>query len=185
MFTPCKPPTAGEAHIRSAKTADFLSIIGGFGQSKDLSSPAYGKTLATADCGHLGHQEKRVESSLLSARRAHSAQCAPYGTAGGGGRGIGRCLGGNLGVPQRRLMRGQPSNLTPWGMPHDCLPKGAFSHSAGTVRAQRGHSANYYADYPGNNPENHLRNHAQSVQNSKIQTSDACHGSQGPKFCPL
>ena len=32
---------------------------------------------------------------------------------------------------------------------------------------------------------NHLRSHAQSIQNSKIQTSDACHGSQGPKFCPL
>ena len=31
----------------------------------------------------------------------------------------------------------------------------------------------------------HLRNHAQSIQNSKIQTSDAYHGSQGPKFCPL
>ena len=31
----------------------------------------------------------------------------------------------------------------------------------------------------------HLRNHAQSIQNSKIQTSDACHGSQGPNFCPL
>ena len=31
----------------------------------------------------------------------------------------------------------------------------------------------------------HLRNHAQSIQNSKIQTSDACRGSQGPKFCPL
>ena len=30
-----------------------------------------------------------------------------------------------------------------------------------------------------------LRNHAQSIQNSNIQTSDACHGSQGPKFCPL
>ena len=30
----------------------------------------------------------------------------------------------------------------------------------------------------------HLRNHAQSIQNSKIQTSDACDGSQGPKFCP-
>ena len=24
-----------------------------------------------------------------------------------------------------------------------------------------------------------------TIQNSKIQTSDACHGSQGPKFCPL
>ena len=31
----------------------------------------------------------------------------------------------------------------------------------------------------------HLWNHAQSIQNSQIQTSDACHGSQGPKFCPL
>ena len=31
----------------------------------------------------------------------------------------------------------------------------------------------------------HLRNHAQSIQKSKIQTSHACHGSQGPKFCPL
>ena len=30
----------------------------------------------------------------------------------------------------------------------------------------------------------HLRNHAQSIQNSKIQTSDACHGSQEPEFCP-
>ena len=58
-------------------------------------------------------------------------------------------------------------------------------HVFGGVFAQRGHSANYYDDYPGNNPENHLRNHAQSIQNSKIQTSDVCHGSQGPKFCPL
>ena len=31
----------------------------------------------------------------------------------------------------------------------------------------------------------HLRNHAQPIQISKIQLSDACHGSQGPKFCPL
>ena len=53
----------------------------------------------------------------------------------------------------------------------------------GGVFAQRAHSANYYGDYPGNNPENHPpANHAQSIQNSKIQTSDACHGSQGPKF---
>ena len=55
----------------------------------------------------------------------------------------------------------------------------------GGVFAQRAHSAHYYGDYPSNNPENHLRSHAQSIQNSKIQTSDACHGSQGPKFCPL
>ena len=32
---------------------------------------------------------------------------------------------------------------------------------------------------------NHLRNHALSIQKSKIQTFDACHGSQGPKFCPV
>ena len=60
----------------------------------------------------------------------------------------------------------------------------------GGMFAQRGHSA-------GTAPiitmiiqvttlkTTHLRNHAQSIQNSKIQTSDACHGSQGPKFCPL
>ena len=60
----------------------------------------------------------------------------------------------------------------------------------GRVFAQRGHSA-------GTAPvitviiqvttlkTTHLRNHAQSIQNSKIQASDACHGSQGPKFCPL
>ena len=52
----------------------------------------------------------------------------------------------------------------------------------GGVFAQRGHSA-------GTAPiitviiqvttlkTTHLRNHAQSIQNSKIQTSDACHGS--------
>ena len=34
-------------------------------------------------------------------------------------------------------------------------PWGAFSHSARTARAQHAHSANYYGDYPGNNPENH------------------------------
>ena len=54
-----------------------------------------------------------------------------------------------------------------------------------TARAQCAHSASYYGDHPGNNPENHLRNHAQSIQSSKIQTSDACHGSRGPKFCLL
>ena len=64
------------------------------------------------------------------------------------------------------------------------------SEDKGGVFAQRGHSA-------GTAPSitviiqvttlktTHLRNHAQSIQNSKIQTSDACHGSQGPKFCAL
>ena len=32
---------------------------------------------------------------------------------------------------------------------------GAFSHSAGTARAQRTNSANYYVAYPGNTPANH------------------------------
>ena len=32
-----------------------------------------------------------------------------------------------------------------------CLLRGRFR----TARAQRAHSANYYGDYPGNNPENH------------------------------
>ena len=34
----------------------------------------------------------------------------------------------------------------------DCLKN---VRSLGGVFAQRGHSANYYGDYPGNNPENH------------------------------
>ena len=63
-------------------------------------------------------------------------------------------------------------------------------YPTGGVLAQRAHSA-------GTAPiitviiqvttlkTTHLRNHAQSIQNSKIQTSNACHGSQGPKFCPL
>ena len=67
---------------------------------------------------------------------------------------------------------------------------GAFSHSARTARAQRAHSARtapiitviIRVTAP---KTTHLRNHAQPIQISKIQTSDACHGSQGPKFCPL
>ena len=68
--------------------------------------------------------------------------------------------------------------------------QGAFSHSARTARAQRGHSARTAPIITviiqvTTLKTTHLRNHAQSIQNSKIQTSDACHGSQGPKFCPL
>ena len=57
--------------------------------------------------------------------------------------------------------------------------KGAFSHSAHTapivtviiqVTALK---------------TTHLRNYARSIQNLKPRTSDACHGAQGPKFCPL
>ena len=48
---------------------------------------------------------------------------------------------------------------------------GAFLHSAGTARAQRGHSANYYGDYPGNNPENHPPAESCTV-NSKLKNSN-------------
>ena len=56
---------------------------------------------------------------------------------------------------------------------------GAFSHSAGTAPIIT------VIIQVTTLKTTHLRNHAQSIQNSKIQTSDACHGSQGPKFCPL
>ena len=57
--------------------------------------------------------------------------------------------------------------------------KGAFSHSAHTAPIIT------VIIQVTTLKTTHLRNHAQSIQNSKIQTSDACHGSQGPKFCPL
>ena len=57
--------------------------------------------------------------------------------------------------------------------------EGAFSHSAGTAPIIT------VIIQVTTLKTTHLRNHAQSIQNSKIQTSDACHGSQGPKFCPL
>ena len=57
--------------------------------------------------------------------------------------------------------------------------KGAFSHSAGTAPIIT------VIIQVTTLKTTHLRNHAQSIQNSNIQTSDACHGSQGPKFCPL
>ena len=54
------------------------------------------------------------------------------------------------------LTRGERSlSLKPGYAVEDChacgLPRWRFR----TARAQRGHSANYYSDYPGNNPENH------------------------------
>ena len=63
--------------------------------------------------------------------------------------------------------------------PQPPSPKGAFSHSAGTAPII---TVIIQVTAP---KTTRLRNHAQSIQNSKIQTSDACHGSQGPKFCPL
>ena len=75
--------------------------------------------------------------SNLTQKQAPRLHCNAHRTEGGTGEGPAqiRPLGG---IPS------QPRN-----------PLGAFSHSAGTARAQRGHSANYYGDYPGNNPENH------------------------------
>ena len=40
-----------------------------------------------------------------------------------------------------------------------------------TARAQRGHSANYYGDYPGNNPENHPLAESCTI-NSKLKNSN-------------
>ena len=87
---------------------------------------------------------------------------------------------------RRHLNVPREGNALLLGLRLCCTPRGRFR----TARAQRGHST-------GTVPiiavsiqvttlkTTHLRNHAQSIQNSKIQTSDACHGSQGPKFCPL
>ena len=49
--------------------------------------------------------------------------------------------------------------------------QGAFSHSARTARAQRAHSANYYGDSPGNNPENHPPAESCTI-NSKLKNSN-------------
>ena len=64
-------------------------------------------------------------------------------------------------------------------VPRHCSRLGAFSHSAGTAPIIT------VIIQVTILKTTHLRNHAQSIQISKIQTSDACHGSQGPKFCPL
>ena len=72
---------------------------------------------------------------------------------------------------------GLPSNL--YYAPLRICSQGAFSHSAGTALIIT------VIIQVTTLKTTHLRNHAQSIQNSKIQTSDACHGSQGPKFCPL
>ena len=65
-------------------------------------------------------------------------------------------------------------------------PRGRFR----TAQAQCGHSAHTAPIITviiqvTTLKTTHLRNHAQPIQISKTQTSDACHGSQGPKFCPL
>ena len=94
--------------------------------------------------------------------------------------------------PMVRLHLIGAEDVDPDGYPYELVAQswGAFSHSARTARAQRAHSARaapiitviIRVTAP---KTTHLRNHAQPIQISKIQTSDACHGSQGPKFCPL
>ena len=44
-------------------------------------------------------------------------------------------------------------------------------YGEGGVFAQRGHSANYYGDYPGNNPENHPPAESCTI-NSKLKNSN-------------
>ena len=58
-----------------------------------------------------------------------------------------------------------------WGAPIGLSPRilgGVFARCA---RAQRGHSANYYGDYPGNNPENHPPAESCKI-NSKLKNSN-------------
>ena len=57
----------------------------------------------------------------------------------------------------------------PW--PSCSSSKRAFSHSARTARAQRAHSANYYGEYPGNNPENHAPAESCTI-NSNLKNSN-------------
>ena len=113
------------------------------------------------------------------------------GTGMGDGEGAGLSLGSGLGLGDaakqtERVQVGQPfshcDSVCVWS--HICW---SWDSHIGGVFAQRGHSANYYGKIiqVTTLKTTHLRNHAQSTQNSKIQTSDACHGSQGPKFCPL
>ena len=58
--------------------------------------------------------------------------------------------------------------------PFDSPPLPACVHSvwpAKGVFAQRGHSANYYDDYPGNNPENHAPAESCTID-SKLKKSN-------------
>ena len=66
-------------------------------------------------------------------------------------------------------------------VPDTCTPWYAYAAMFGssfinggrfrTARAQRGHSANYYGDYPGNNPENHPPAESCTI-NSKLKNSN-------------
>ena len=53
------------------------------------------------------------------------------------------------------------------GKGHSLVPWGCFR----TAWAQCGHSANYYGDYPGNNPENHPLAESCTI-NSKLKNSN-------------
>ena len=50
----------------------------------------------------------------------------------------------------------------------------------GGVFAQRGHSANYYGDYPGNNPENHPPTESCTI-NSKLKNFKHLMLAMGPR----
>ena len=52
-----------------------------------------------------------------------------------------------------------------------CLEWETTRSGIGGVFAQRGHSANYYGDYPGNNPENHAPAESCTI-NSKLKNSN-------------
>ena len=60
--------------------------------------------------------------------------------------------------------------MTPGGFPQRGLYRCLRGHFC-TARAQRGHSANYYGDYPGNNPENHAPAESCTI-NSKLKNSN-------------
>ena len=83
---------------------------------------------------------------------------------------------GMFGLLIRHVLQQSTRRHDAGGSMSKCM--GAFSHSAGTAPIIT------VIIQVTTLKTTHLRNHAQSIQNSKIQTSDACHGSQGPKFCP-
>ena len=111
--------------------------------------------------GARGAGRERVEQDTEGAGQGASGVPA----VGDGWRGQ-----GHRRTPMRHIRRGDQ-----WSVSIDCMSPpytmGAFSHSVGTARAQRGHSANYYGDYPGNNPETHPRAESCTI-NSKLKNSN-------------
>ena len=77
-------------------------------------------------------------------------------------------LGASLRSEQRSVPGSETASTSWW-----LRTKGVFSHSARTAPIIT------VIIQVTTLKTTHLRNHAQSIQNSKIQTSNACHGSQG------